>query len=132
MALVVNKQQDVKTVTADAIEIFLQSGELYFGSAPTVISTMLHSRTVITFWHPKTMIGGLCHIEQLQSPDHKCEMNYGDCAITEIASTEKNAGSAIETGMNSPPDHKIIPTLSRKLCMAAGSWLNPCEHGFLK
>ena len=84
MALVADKHQ-VDKAAVDTMEIFLQSGEFYFGSAPTVISTMLHSRTVITFWHPTSRIGGMCHIEMVDSPQGKCEMHYGDCAITEFA-----------------------------------------------
>lgn len=84
MALVANDQQDNNTAI-DTMEIFLQSGELYFGSAPAVISTMLHSRMVITFWHHGTKMGGMCHIELPESPEKKCEMKYGDCAIAELA-----------------------------------------------
>lgn len=83
MALVANEQQGVNTAI-DTLEIFLQSGEFYFGSAPTLISTMLHSRVVITVWHPKTRIGGMCHVEQLTAAGRKCEMHYGDCAIAEL------------------------------------------------
>lgn len=83
MALVANEQQDVNAA-ADSMEIFLQPGEFYFGSAPTLISTMLHSRSVITVWHPKTRIGGMCHVEQIASAGRECEMHYGDCAIAEL------------------------------------------------
>jgi len=84
MASVVNEQMNENT-GADALEIFIQSGELYFGSAPAVISTMLHSRMVMTFWHPTTRIGGMCHVEMIDSPEGNKDMHYADCAIAEFA-----------------------------------------------
>lgn len=79
------KSIDDRDANVDALEIFLHSGDLYFGSAPTIISTMLHSRTVITFWHPATRIGGMCHIVKVASPLGEVDMQYGDCAIAEFA-----------------------------------------------
>ena len=84
MALVANEHQSDNAAT-DTLEIFLQSGELYFGSAPTIISTMLHSRTVITFWHPRTRIGGMCHVVKVATPKDERDMQYGDFAIAEFA-----------------------------------------------
>lgn len=83
MTLIANEHQSKDA--AEGLEIFLQSGDFYFGNAPTVVSTVLHSRTVITFWHPKTRIGGMCHITLPDSSEGNCEMQYGDCAITEFA-----------------------------------------------
>ena len=85
MALVAGEKSNNKAAVNDTLEIFLQSGELYFGGAPTIISTMLHSRTVITFWHPKAKIGGMSHMLMPVSPDGKYDLHYGDCAITEFA-----------------------------------------------
>ncbi len=84
MALVASENKQVGKSTK-AMEIFLQAGELYFGSAPTIVSTMLHSRTVITFWHPATRIGGMCHVVRIESPAGEKDMQYGDCAIAEFA-----------------------------------------------
>lgn len=83
--MVSNEHQSSDDVGIDTMEIFMQSGELYFGGAPAVISTMLHSRMVITVWHPGAKIGGMCHVELPESAGKNCEMQYGDCAITEFA-----------------------------------------------
>lgn len=44
-----------------AIEIFLQPGELYFGDRDTRIRTLLGSCVAIVMWHPARRIGGMCH-----------------------------------------------------------------------
>ena len=46
---------------ADALEIFLQPGELYFGEENTRIRTLLGSCVAISLWHPRLRIGGMCH-----------------------------------------------------------------------
>ncbi len=45
----------------DALEIFLQPGELWFGEDKTRIRTLLGSCVAITLWHPRRRIGGMCH-----------------------------------------------------------------------
>jgi chemotaxis protein CheD len=45
----------------DFIEIFLQPGEYYFADRNTRIRTVLGSCIAITLWHPKALIGGMCH-----------------------------------------------------------------------
>ena len=84
MALVVNEQSNT-TSNTEGLEMFIQAGELYFGNAPTLVSTMLHSRTAISFWHPATRIGGLCHVVKAESPSGEQDMQYGNCAIEEFA-----------------------------------------------
>ena len=43
------------------VEIFLQPGDYYFGDRDTRIRTVLGSCVSITAWHPKRLIGGMCH-----------------------------------------------------------------------
>lgn len=43
------------------IEIFLQPGDYYFGDRDTRIRTVLGSCVSMTFWHPKLLVGGMCH-----------------------------------------------------------------------
>lgn len=43
------------------IEIFLQPGDFYFGDRDTRIRTVLGSCVSITIWHPRLLIGGMCH-----------------------------------------------------------------------
>lgn len=50
-----------KEIHADVIEIFLQPGDFYFGDRNTRIRTVLGSCISITVWHPKLLIGGMCH-----------------------------------------------------------------------
>lgn len=88
-----NEHQNIDDTVIDTMEIFLQSGELYFGSAPAVISTMLHSRMVITIWHPGVKIGGMCHITSPESADKSCEIQYGDCAVAEFAKLADKYGT---------------------------------------
>lgn len=45
----------------DAIEIFLQPSEVYFGDKSTRIRTVLGSCVAITLWHPRLKLGGMCH-----------------------------------------------------------------------
>jgi chemotaxis protein CheD len=42
-------------------EVFLHPGEWYFGGPDTVIRTLLGSCVSITLWHPKLLVGGMCH-----------------------------------------------------------------------
>lgn len=84
MALIADERRMAENET-EGMDIFLQAGELYFGNAPTRISTMLHSRTVITFWHPGTQIGGMCHIVKIGLPLGDRDMQYADFAIDEFS-----------------------------------------------
>lgn len=43
------------------IEIYLQPGEYYFGDRETRIRTVLGSCVSISMWHPRLLIGGMCH-----------------------------------------------------------------------
>ena len=47
--------------TTGKIDVFLQPGDFYFGDQETRISTLLGSCVAITLWHPKKLIGGMCH-----------------------------------------------------------------------
>lgn len=43
------------------LDIFLQPGEFYFGDKDTRIRTLLGSCVSVTMWHPRLLIGGMCH-----------------------------------------------------------------------
>jgi chemotaxis protein CheD len=45
----------------NAIDIFLQPGDFYFGDMNTRLHTLLGSCVSITMWHPTRLIGGMCH-----------------------------------------------------------------------
>lgn len=46
---------------SDTVEIYLQPGDFYFGDRDTRIRTVLGSCVSITMWHPRRLIGGMCH-----------------------------------------------------------------------
>jgi len=43
------------------IEVVLSPGEFHFGDRHTRIRTLLGSCVAITLWHPRRLIGGMCH-----------------------------------------------------------------------
>ena len=66
------------------IEIFLQPGEFYFGGRDTRIRTILGSCVSITMWHPRLLIGGMCHYMLASSPRRRISQldgKYGEDAI---------------------------------------------------
>ncbi len=48
-------------VTREQSEVVLQPGEFHFGDRHTRIRTLLGSCVAITLWHPRLLIGGMCH-----------------------------------------------------------------------
>lgn len=42
-------------------EVFLQPGELHFGNRHTRIRTLLGSCVSLVLWHPRALLGGMCH-----------------------------------------------------------------------
>lgn len=55
----------------DALEIFIRPGEFYFGEGKTRIRTILGSCVAITLWHPKRLIGGMCHYMLPRRPQRR-------------------------------------------------------------
>lgn len=51
----------MKVIPLQPLEIFLQPGDHYFGDRNTRIRTVLGSCVSITFWHPRLLVGGMCH-----------------------------------------------------------------------
>ena len=67
------------------LEVFLQPGELYFGDESTRIRTLLGSCVSISLWHPKRLIGGMCHyMLPGRGGHHRAELDgrYADEAIS--------------------------------------------------
>lgn len=46
---------------ASLAEVVLSPGEFCFGGADTRIHTLLGSCVSITLWHPRRLVGGMCH-----------------------------------------------------------------------
>lgn len=51
----------MKSKPPGALDITLQPGDFYFGSSATRIKTLLGSCVSVTMWHPRLLIGGMCH-----------------------------------------------------------------------
>ena len=72
------------TVAPPPPRIFLEPGELFFGSAPLRIATLLGSCVSIALWHPRRHIGGMCHyvLQHRQNPQGPAaDGRYGDEAF---------------------------------------------------
>lgn len=68
----------------EAIEIFLQPGDFYFGDEHTRIRTILGSCIAITLWHPVLRLGGMCHYmlpERGIRSSRQLDGRYADGAI---------------------------------------------------
>lgn len=57
------------TDSSPPLEIFLHPGDYYFGNRDTRIRTVLGSCVSITFWHPRLLVGGMCHYMLPKRPD---------------------------------------------------------------
>lgn len=113
------------------IDIFLQPGEFYFGDRHTCIRTVLGSCVSITMWHPKLLIGGMCHYMlpyrgrgKVNPRTHALDGRYADEAILMFFREAARAGT-------SPRDYEVkvfgggnmFPQLQKR-----GS----CRHGASK
>lgn len=48
-------------LSPDAIDIFLNPGDVFFGDKNVRLRTLLGSCVAITAWHPALKLGGMCH-----------------------------------------------------------------------
>jgi len=68
---------------------FLNPGEFYFGDSNCQIHTLLGSCISITLWHPRLLIGGMCHFilpfncveEKVRSMKSEINGRYSDAAM---------------------------------------------------
>jgi chemotaxis protein CheD len=78
------------------IEIYLQPGELWFGDRDTRIRTVLGSCVALVLWHPRRLIGGMCHY---MLPARACrdeihpDGRYADEAFDLLARAIRGAGT---------------------------------------
>lgn len=66
------------------IEVFLRPGELYFGDRHTRLRTVLGSCVALVFWHPRKLLGGMCHyVLPSRNRPASCPLDgrYGDEAF---------------------------------------------------
>jgi chemotaxis protein CheD len=81
------------------IEIFLEPGDFYFGDRTTRIRTLLGSCVSISLWHPRLLIGGMCHYLMPgahPSPAEPLNGRYAEDAITMFLHEVEAAGTAPE------------------------------------
>lgn len=83
----------------NAIEIFLQPGDLYCGDRDTRIRTVLGSCVSLTFWHPGLLVGGMCHYmlpnrsqERREASALALDGRYADEAVELLTKEIKAAG----------------------------------------
>lgn len=76
-------------------EVFLAPGDYWFGGQGTRVRTLLGSCVAITLWHPKKLLGGMCHYmlpERLNKcsirPDGKYADEVFSLLLQEIAKAE--------------------------------------------
>lgn len=79
-------------------DIYLLPGDFYFGNKEIRISTLLGSCIAITLWHPKKLIGGMCHY-MLPSPAfrtdaHELNGKYAEDAAQMFLQEIKVAGTS--------------------------------------
>lgn len=86
----------------EIFEVFLQPGEFYWGDSDTRIRTILGSCVAVTIWHPKKMIGGMCHI--ILPERYKSKQKSAESSIEKSA---KYADEAIELMMLEMKRQKI-------------------------
>ena len=68
-------------------EVFLEPGRVAFGGAGTRISTLLGSCVAVTFWHPGSRAGAMCHYLLPRRPRSATggpDSRYADDAIGAI------------------------------------------------
>lgn len=71
--------------------VSLSPGEVYFGSAPTVIKTLLGSCVALVVWHKRLQVGGMCHYliaeESNKAKINKKAFKYGTNSLEYLQQT---------------------------------------------
>lgn len=79
--------------------VFVNPGEIYFGSTAKQIKTILGSCVAILLWHPEKKLTGLCHYvmpEIHKEADNSVPGRYAKGAIELLAREIKNHRTAIK------------------------------------
>ncbi|HEX5756535.1 MAG TPA: chemotaxis protein CheD [Arenimonas sp.] len=85
----------MNAIIANANEVFLLPGQIWFGGGEIRLRTILGSCVAITFWHPQRRIGGMCHYV-LAKPRCGTEANdarYGSEAVAQLVLEMRAAGT---------------------------------------
>ena len=81
---------------AHFIEIFLRPGDIYFGGRDTRVRTLLGSCVAVVMWHPKLLVGGMCHYMLPKQPGKVCnepDGRYADEAMELMLREIRGAGT---------------------------------------
>lgn len=79
------------------VPLMLMPGELYFGSEPSSLRTLLGSCVAVTLWHPRRRVGGMCHflLPQRQRPSAEPpDGRYGEEAVQALVQALRAQGMA--------------------------------------
>jgi chemotaxis protein CheD len=82
--------------STDPHTVFLHPGEFYFGGGPTRIATLLGSCVSITVWHPRLLVGGMCHYmlpNRQRPPQAALCGRYGDEAMEWLLARIRDTGA---------------------------------------
>lgn len=65
--------------------VILSPGDIYFGTSPKIVKTLLGSCIALTVWHEGLQIGGMCHYliaeKKTKAPTNAEHYRYGDHAL---------------------------------------------------
>lgn len=77
------------------MDIFLQPGEHYFGDKDTRVRTLLGSCVAVTMWHPKLLVGGMCHymLPKRMKRSGDLDGKYADEALELLITEARNLGT---------------------------------------
>lgn len=81
------------------VDIFLQPGDWYFGDRDTRVRTLLGSCVAITLWHPRHLVGGMCHYMLPSRPEMRPRAEdgrYADEAFALLMREVNKVGTRID------------------------------------
>jgi len=77
-------------------KVFLLPGQWYFGATGATVKTLLGSCIAVTLWHPRRLMGGMCHFllpTRPRLPDGSLDGRFGDEAVELLAREIKKTGT---------------------------------------
>lgn len=90
--------ETLRQVAMPGGEVPLRPGELFFGSAPARLTTLLGACASVTAWHPRLRVGGLCHylLTRESLANVHADGRYGAEALGLLATAVDHVGLRIE------------------------------------
>jgi len=79
-------------------QVFLLPGQWYFGANRATVKTLLGSCIAFTLWHPRRLIGGMCHFllpTRARYTDAPLDGRFGDEAMALLAREIHKAGTHV-------------------------------------